>query len=82
MFHRARPYAIPVFLLCLPLASLFAQTGRVVLRGHVNPQARAQNDQGPVESGFAVSGMTLMLKPSAAQRAALQLLLAEQQDPA
>jgi uncharacterized protein (TIGR03437 family) len=82
MFHPARHYAIPVFLLCLPLASLFAQTGRVVLRGHVHPQARPENDQGPVESGFQVSGMTLMLKPSAAQRAALQQLLAEQQDPA
>jgi uncharacterized protein (TIGR03437 family) len=82
MLYPSRRYSIPVFLLCLPLASLFAQTGRVTMRGHIRPQARPENDQGPVESGFPVSGMTLMLKPTAAQHAALQQLLAQQQDPA
>ncbi|HWC97142.1 MAG TPA: protease pro-enzyme activation domain-containing protein [Candidatus Sulfopaludibacter sp.] len=54
----------------------------VLLRGHVHPQASAANDRGAVASSFPVPGITVMLKPSASQNAALQQLLAEQQDPA
>ena len=85
-----------VFISCLSLASMFSQTNgaqtnrvaqidarqSVVLQGHVHPQARAANDQGAVEDTFAVPGITFILKPSATQKAALQQLLTEQQDPA
>lgn len=86
MFSRLLRYLPCVFL----VAALSAQTDRVtsidasrsvVLRGHVRPQARAANDRGAVEGSFAVPAMTLVLKPSASQKSALQQLLAQQQDP-
>jgi subtilase family serine protease len=54
----------------------------VVVRGSVPPQAQPKYDQGAVEPGFRLGNITLMLRPSAAQQAALEQLLAEQQDPA
>ena len=72
--------------------ALFAQADRVtaridndqsvVLAGRVHPLATAKNDAGPVENGFPLSGMTLTLKPSAAQQADLNQMLLAQQDPA
>jgi uncharacterized protein (TIGR03437 family) len=86
-----RRLSLAAFISCLSLASLFAQNNRisaqldsrqsVVLQGHVHPQARAANDRGAVEDSFPVPGITLILKPSTAQKAALQELLAQQQDP-
>jgi len=52
----------------------------VVLTGRVPRQATAQNDAGPVENSFPISGITLMLKPSGAQQADLNQLLLAQQD--
>jgi subtilase family serine protease len=52
----------------------------VVVRGSVPPQAQPKYDQGAVEPGFRLGNITLVLKPSAAQQAALEQLLAEQQD--
>jgi uncharacterized protein (TIGR03437 family) len=52
----------------------------VVLSGRVPRFANARNDAGPVESRFPVSGITLELKPSAAQQADLSQLLLAQQD--
>lgn len=54
----------------------------VVLKGSVRPQARPQYDQGPVASSFQLPYITMMLKPSAAQQAALLQLLAAQHDSA
>ena len=54
----------------------------VAVRGSVSPQARPQYDRGAVEPDFRLGNITLMLKPSASQQAALEQLLAEQQDPA
>lgn len=54
---------------------------RVTLTGHVRPEVRPQNDAGPVAPSFQMQGMTLLLKPSAAQQAALDQLLADQQNP-
>ena len=54
----------------------------VVVRGSVSPQARPEFDRGAVEPDFRLGNITLMLKPSAAQQAALEQLLVEQQDPA
>jgi uncharacterized protein (TIGR03437 family) len=69
----------------------FAQPNRIpskidssrtfVLSGRVHPLATAANDQGEVESSFALPRVTMMLSPSAAQQAKLQQLLQDQQNP-
>jgi uncharacterized protein (TIGR03437 family) len=53
----------------------------VVLSGRVPRFATASNDAGAVASSFPISGITLMLKASAAQQADLDQLLLAQQDP-
>ncbi len=88
---------LSVVLGCLTLlpAGAFAQTSnavsritqevnesqRTVLVGNTHPLARAQYDKGVVSSTLPLNRMSLILKPSPAQEAALQRLLAEQQDP-
>jgi subtilase family serine protease len=79
-------------LVCLLASAIAAQQDRigamidarqaVVVRGSVPVQAQAKYDLGAVEPGFRLGNITLILKPSAAQQAALEQLLAEQQDPA
>src|SRR5208337_3996182 len=54
----------------------------IAVRGSVPFQAQPRFDRGAVEPGFQLGNVTLMLRPSAAQQAALEQLLAEQQDPA
>src|SRR5271166_3685033 len=54
---------------------------RVTLAGHTHPLARAEFDRGAVDPSLALPSMTLMLKPSASQQAALAQLLSAQQDP-
>jgi subtilase family serine protease len=54
----------------------------VVVRGSVFPQAQPKYDRGAVESDFRIGNITLMLRPSATQQAALEQWLAAQQDPA
>jgi subtilase family serine protease len=54
----------------------------VTLPGHVNPNARAEFDQGAVDDSFPLNSMAFALKPSAAQQADLDALLAAQQDRA
>ena len=54
----------------------------VLLRGSTPPQAQPKDDLGEVPADFALGNMTLMFRPSAEQQAALEQLLAEQQDPA
>jgi len=53
-----------------------------VVHGSVPPQAQARYDQGAVERDFRLGNITLMLNRSAGQQAALEQLLARQQDPA
>src|SRR5580692_9960572 len=53
---------------------------RVALIGNVNPKAQPQFDTGPVDPSMKLSYITLMLKPSGSQQAALEQLLTEQQD--
>jgi subtilase family serine protease len=53
----------------------------VTVRGSVPAQARPEVDLGAVEDSFPLGNVTLVLKPSSAQQAALEQLLAEQQDP-
>ncbi len=79
-------------LLCLFASVLPAQQDRihgpidgrnsVVIRGSVPLHARPQFDQGAVGAAFQLGNITLVLRPSAAQQAALEQLLREQQDPA
>src|ERR1700736_3302578 len=53
----------------------------VVLKGSVHPKAHPQYDQGPVEPSMKLEYVTMLTRPSARQQAALDRLLAEQQDP-
>ena len=64
------------------IAARIDSSQSVVLTGRVHPLATAANDAGPVENSFRLTGITLMLKPSAAQQADLNQLLAAQQDSA
>ena len=76
--------SITIILSLFSLAvGLSAQTtsSRVTLTGNVHPAATAANDQGRVDASLNLSGMLLMLKPTAAQQADLESLLAQQQDP-
>jgi subtilase family serine protease len=80
-----------VLLICLFAAVLPAQQDRiaapingrqsVVVRGSVPPLAQPKYDRGPVDPEFRLGNITLMLRPSADRQAALEQLLAEQQDP-
>jgi subtilase family serine protease len=54
----------------------------VVLKGSVHPRAQPQFDQGPVNPSMKLGRITLQVSPSPEQQAALDKLLAEQQDPA
>ena len=58
-------------------------SGKMVrLADNVHPLARAEYDRGPVEPERAIGPMSMVLKRSAGQQAALNKLLQEQQDPA
>ena len=64
------------------IAGRIDSTHSVVLTGHVHAGANARNDRGALEDGFQLPGVTLLLKPTAAQQADLEQLLQQQQDPA
>lgn len=51
------------------------------LAGSVNPRAKAAFDIGHVQPSVPLAGITIYFKPSAAQQAALDALLQEQQTP-
>lgn len=53
----------------------------VVLKGNLNPKADPRDDRGPMEDSRRITAMTLVLKQTAAQHAALQQLLQDQQTP-
>ena len=50
--------------------------------GSVSPRALQATDLGPLPADTVLSGMSLRFTPSAAQQAAIDQLLADQQDPA
>src|SRR5580700_9889361 len=54
---------------------------RVTLTGHIHPKATPENDRGRVPPTLKLSYVTLTLTQSAAQKADLAKLLAEQQNP-
>src|SRR6266536_557865 len=80
------------FLFCFQAGTLMAQrdrvrglidnANRVRLNGHVRPNLRPEDDLGRMASSEKLAGLTLVLGQSAEQQAALDRLLAEQQDPA
>ena len=86
-----RSFRIIRLLFLLPCA-LVAQPDRitapidarrtVVLKGNVHPMAQPRFDLGPVEPAFRIGYITLMLKKTDAQQAALEQVLQQQQDPA
>lgn len=55
---------------------------RIVLHGNRHPLATAANDAGVVPDDYRMERMILTLKPDAAQRTALESLIAAQNDPA
>jgi pseudomonalisin len=68
-----------------PAPHSLAQAGEsqfVALEGNTHPLARPELDEGPVSADLPLQRMLLVLKPSPAQKADLDALLAAQQDPA
>ncbi|HTA24236.1 MAG TPA: S53 family peptidase [Terriglobales bacterium] len=55
---------------------------RIVLHGNRHPLATAANDAGVVPEDYRMERMILTLRPDAAQRTALESLIAAQNDPA
>jgi hypothetical protein len=53
----------------------------VLVKGLIHPKAAPENDRGPVAPSLAISGITINVKPSAAQQADLNQLLEQQRDP-
>jgi uncharacterized protein (TIGR03437 family) len=94
--RRTRPapflvYITTTLLLSLSTQAVFAQRGRIPgrvnpeqwhqLSGNVHPNASTQFDQGKAPDSLPITSITLVLKPSAEQQAALDQLLADQQNP-
>jgi hypothetical protein len=92
MPERSHAFVKAACLLVIPLATLLAQadrvTGRidpqrtVALKGNLNPRAKLESDRGPVDSSLKLPAITLILRPSSAQQAAIEQLLNDQRDPA
>lgn len=51
------------------------------IAGNVRPMAQPRFDRGPVDPGLRLEHVLLLIKPSAAQQAELDQLLADQQNP-
>jgi pro-kumamolisin-like protein/subtilase family protein len=65
-----------------PRIAAQVEDGRLaVVRGNVHPLARPQYDQGKADPSFKLERITMMFRPTAAQQADLDALLAAQQNP-
>ena len=83
---------LPVYVLAAASVAMAAQPSRipgsidgsqtVVLTGSVHDQARPEYDQGPADPSLPLPYVVMLTKPSPAQQAELEKLLAEQQDSA
>jgi hypothetical protein len=68
--------------LARPRIAAQVDDGRLtVVRGNIHPLARPQYDQGKVDPSFSLERITMMFRPTAAQQADLDALLAAQQNP-
>ncbi|MGH9678638.1 MAG: S53 family peptidase, partial [Candidatus Acidiferrales bacterium] len=68
----------------LPQARITAKIDEaqvVPMKGNVHPMARPQNDQGVAAPAMPLNHITMMLRPTVAQQADLDALLAAQQNP-
>src|SRR5580704_218347 len=76
--------AAPAILMAQPdrIARTIDGGQTIMARGIVSPMAQLRYDQGPVEASFGLSYIQMMLTRTAAQQAALDQLLAAQQNPA
>ena len=64
------------------VAARVDQNRRAILRGNLHPRAQRRYDRGRAEPGLQLGNITLELKRSPDQVAALAALLKQQQDPA
>src|SRR5208282_5760975 len=64
------------------IATPVSSSRMIALQGNMHGLAKAEFDQGRADGSRVLSGVSLVLKPSAVQQAALQALLAGQQNPA
>lgn len=69
-------------LFCLPAFSQSVVVRRSSIAGHLPPRARPENDIGRLDPSTPLQHLSILLKPSPAQQADLDTLLADQQDPA
>jgi len=74
------PFLCPLLVVGLGAVPAVAQN-RVFLPGHRPAQATSENDAGRVSASLTLDHVSIFLKPSAAQQADLDALLARQQDP-
>jgi uncharacterized protein (TIGR03437 family) len=93
MYMAEKHYGLIVktCLVLLPASIALAQQDRlagpidnrrtVILKGNRNPKADPRDDQGPLDGSHKLTAMTLLLKQSAEQQAALKQLLEDQQNP-
>ena len=63
------------------LKDAIAETGMIALAGSVHPAVAHAVSSAAVDAGFSMEQMILSLQPDAAQQAALDRLVAQQQDP-
>ena len=56
-------------------------THRTRMTGHIHPMAKAENDLGPLDASVTLPAITLVLRQTPEQQAALERLLTAQQDP-
>src|ERR1017187_8895741 len=63
------------------IAGPIDSTRTAVLKGNRSSRAMPQYDRGPVDPGQLINGINLVFTRTASQQAALDQLLAEQQDP-
>jgi len=81
----AFPFSIPAQQSPLPQADriigLLNPDQLLALKGNTHPQARPENDRGPVSPGLSLDYITLHLKPTPAQQSALDELLIQLQTP-
>src|SRR5579872_439966 len=90
MNYRAARMVGTLALFSISSATLLAQQDRIVgpvdrfqriaLQGNIHPSADPRFDAGPVDPSLKLNHVMVVLKPSAAQQAGLDRLLAEQQD--
>ncbi len=63
------------------IAGAIDSSNMVRLSRSLHPAAKQEFDRGPVSAAFKLSYVTVVMSPSASQQAALNQLLAQQQDP-